>query len=773
VDNIIEHKKDVNVVLIYPAGFKDIKESPPTSLLSVAGIIKDICKVKIIDLDFEELDYLESNKVDIIGIQLYDPATYSQDQLSYLTNLLDKLRKFNALIVVGGWGGKSTVYLESGFVDILLCGLPGTLEQPLSFREIINAIAIKEKKIDTTILRKINGIMFYDNNKIIKTGSFIQDEKQKIEDFLTLPPEDENFEKYGLKPENYIVIENGKKISTFYVFFNTFSCSYYKCCFCSQAEEFENFIVFNKQCKRKINLSELMKLNVENACKKIENYMKALNADYFRVAVSDDIFDIEKLVLLINQIKSKGFFSRIKEIIFQTRADYITEESIDLLMPFRDILRINLGLESFNNPELIKMKKFPSGVNGLNKNINAINLLEKNKFKWNGTIIFTHWSTLETVKENFFQYFNLCSQGYNMSAVNSFYGLYIVGKLRSDTGPKEYIYLGKYIKKIDDLAAPFIMIPSIYRLTAQTDELIKIKNFIIEAINDLSPEEKTLNSRFLHGLYKLKEEINIELYRRNIYDEIKNKTGYVLDDKTFQMLLDFKRKTGNMDEILKKIKTAEQNKPKNIELRDNAHKDIKEIHQNFIESIILLEMRRRGIKTLSQEDIPKLVKEAAYQMIKILSTAIIKKDGSEFEETKEEIKKITPEIFNHKRREVFEYKITKTEEIFEEIKNVLIKNKNINKEIIKNLKLNEPVRKTPEEYKKIAEFIEIASEGIIKKAELLGGDLHENILKIATGNETALRKDLILLGLSDSEINKVIKDIGVSIGKKIKKKIPE
>lgn len=246
--------------------------------------------------------------------------------------------------------------------------------------------------------------------------------------------------------------------------------------------------------------------------------MNALNAEYYRVAVSDDIFDVKKVVLLIEKIKSKGFFDKIKELIFQVRPDYITEENIKMLIPYKNIIRINLGLESFNNYELSKMQKFPSHVNGLNKNLNAISLLEENGFRWNGTIIFTHWSTLETVKENFFQYFNLVSKGYNMSVVNSFYGLFIVGKLRNDEGPKEYKYLKKYIRAYEETdinpknaetektdqnernvkndvnkvykELPFVLIPSTYRLTAESTELIKIKNFIDEIKERLSYEEK-------------------------------------------------------------------------------------------------------------------------------------------------------------------------------------------------------------------------------------------------------------------------------------------
>lgn len=176
-DSVWNHYIKVRVVLIYPKGFKEIKSSPPSSLLSLASIVKDDCEIKIIDMDFEPLDFLESHKVDIIGIQLHDPATYSQDQLCHLADLLIKLRKFNALIVAGGWGGKSKAYVESGLVDVLTCGLPGTLEQPFSFKEIINAV--KERRINPKNLREIPGIIFRDGERIIETSSWMSRKKKR------------------------------------------------------------------------------------------------------------------------------------------------------------------------------------------------------------------------------------------------------------------------------------------------------------------------------------------------------------------------------------------------------------------------------------------------------------------------------------------------------------------------------------------------------------------------------------------------------------------
>lgn len=181
-------------------------------------------------------------------------------------------------------------------------------------------------------------------------------------------------------------------------------------------------------------------------------------------------------------------------------------------------------------------------------------------------------------------------------------------------------------------------------------------------------------------------------------------------------------------------------------------------------------MREIKIKTLAPEDIPELAREASYQILKILGKAIKKKEGREFEQIKQNIESTILEIFNNKIREIFEYKITGIEEIFNEIKENLIESNTIDKDAAEKLIYAEPekVKKlTPEEIKKVEKFIKISSDDIVRKARILNGNLQKNAIKIAEENVPALRKNLALLGLSDKEIEFCIKQIGVKVGRKI------
>jgi radical SAM superfamily enzyme YgiQ (UPF0313 family) len=334
---------------------KNLGCHPPLSLTYPAATLREAGHhVNIVDgnaLDLNTEDFIQKvNRTNphIVGFNL---STFTfHESLKIIRELRSKLE---VPVFVGGrhvqYYPIETIQREE--VDYALLG-----EADYSVVNFINAL---ESKSD---LRKVNGLIFKENGKVVKTN-----------------PQDESFDLSGLPTPTYDLLPIEKyydfltKRRNYVPVITSRGCPY-KCIYCGAGNSLVRFASPNKIIE---DMHSLVKLKVRE------------------VRFYDNTFTLDKkrTLELCNLMQKEDFDI---EFSISTRVDFLNKEIIDALAKAKCI-RINFGIESANTKILKSLKK---GIDlGMVKNI--IQYIQKKGISAFGYFIMgSPGETMQTMKQN-------------------------------------------------------------------------------------------------------------------------------------------------------------------------------------------------------------------------------------------------------------------------------------------------------------------------------------------------------------------------------------
>lgn len=335
---------------------------PPLGLAYLAAYIrKRGFQVKILD-QLNEKEILEQiNKINpsVIGLPAVTQNYY------YVKNLAKKIKKIsNALLVLGGVHITTSPnsFENSGF-DIAIRG-----EGEIPFNALLESIRLNKKLVPND-LKKIKGLLFRDNKKIINTG--ISDQIKNL-DALPLPARD-------LLDMDYYTLPSMLSANSFDpcgAMMTSRGCPF-SCKFCSSSCFWEKKTRFFSPV-RVVQEIELL-------------YQKY---GYRKIAIYDDLFAMNKTRLehIIKLLEKKHILGKIKFYVYG-RADIFDEEIAKLLKKL-NVVDISFGIESGSQKVLNYLKGKRATVK---INENALKLA--NKYHLGGSGFFMIGSPYETKKD--------------------------------------------------------------------------------------------------------------------------------------------------------------------------------------------------------------------------------------------------------------------------------------------------------------------------------------------------------------------------------------
>ena len=324
------------------------KLSPPMGLVSIATYLDKCINFKnttIVDANFEDIiERTLEIKPDLIGISAmtirYAEAIKTAKKIK---------EKLNVPIFIGG------VHIST---------LPTSLDKVFDFgiigegEETILEVVKNFEENGLKNLKKIKGLVFYENNKITFTGL-----REVIEPIDKIPIPDRSF----LNKEylNQIVVTRDKKSGHFANMFTSRGCPY-RCTFCSTAR-FWSKIRFNSP-------------------KRVVEEIKYLINDYNvkQISILDDLFtmNLPRLKEIAKIIKEERLNEKVSFICCQ-RTNQLSDELFQLLKDI-NVTCTYFGFESGSNRML---KEYRKGTT-VEQNIKAIKQCEKFGLRFSGSIIF-------------------------------------------------------------------------------------------------------------------------------------------------------------------------------------------------------------------------------------------------------------------------------------------------------------------------------------------------------------------------------------------------
>lgn len=282
---------------------------PPIGLMSVATHIKKkipFCCPEIIDVNFDNVaDKIKKSKYDLLGMSAmtidYNKAVKLAQRIKFTTKV--------PIII----GGVHISLLPQSLKRCFNLGVIGKGEETML--EIVQLYK-QNASFDHRYLKDIPGLVYFHNNKIIKT-----DERKLIEPLDTIPIPDSsliNPKYFAFKPllpwgefgrEGIILTSRG--------------CPY-KCVFCSTTQFWKKVRFFS----------------VEHIVAEVKNLVDRFNVDH--IQIFDDLFTINKnrLKLIASEFEKKRITKRVK-FSGQLRANLVDDELCEILK------RMNFQIASF------------------------------------------------------------------------------------------------------------------------------------------------------------------------------------------------------------------------------------------------------------------------------------------------------------------------------------------------------------------------------------------------------------------------------------------
>lgn len=348
----------LKLVLVYHQ-MKIQSNSPHFGLLSLAAYVKQkysFVDVRVIE-NHNPLKQILNFKPDIVGF------TGSSIEYKEAISLAHKVKKHSkALLILGG------IHISTcpqSFNKIFNIGVIG--EGEITLGELLELY--KNKKINHRNLNQINGLVYFNKNKLIvtKPRSLIKN----IDD-LPIPARElipmENYLKnqinlYGIKRNIILTTSRG--------------CPYH-CVYCASSAHWGSFRFHS----------------VEYVIKEMEHLIKTYNVD--GIIFWDDLFIApkERLLLLVKEIKKRGWH---KTMTFtgQARSNVADEDIIKALKSI-NVKRLSFGFETYS-PKMLDYLKVNSVT--VKDNIRTVKLCNKYGIDvTSGLIVGSPGETIEDLK---------------------------------------------------------------------------------------------------------------------------------------------------------------------------------------------------------------------------------------------------------------------------------------------------------------------------------------------------------------------------------------
>ncbi len=314
---------------------------PPLGLGYLASYLKkylDFHDIAIVNTGDRTFQKIVAHQPDIIGFTAYTAGYY--DVLKLMQQVKERL---DVPVLAGGPHITCLPDKLSKFTDI---GFIGEGEQTLL--ELIRLYLDKEQ-LSPGDLKKIDGLVFWDNGKLFKTNPR---ELIKPLDRIPFPDRDLFDMDYFLKPSQILMSNEYIRGTTM---LTSRGCPFH-CIYCH---------VSAKWGKPRLHSPEYVVSEIEHLVRdyRVEG-----------ITMSDDLFVSSKTRIekIINLMRQKKLLGKVRFLV-DLRANMVTEELIKMLKQM-GVAKVALGLESGSEPILQYLK----GTNvTVQDNINAVKILNK------------------------------------------------------------------------------------------------------------------------------------------------------------------------------------------------------------------------------------------------------------------------------------------------------------------------------------------------------------------------------------------------------------
>ncbi|MDP2750368.1 MAG: radical SAM protein [Nanoarchaeota archaeon] len=278
--------------------------------------------IKVIDATYDDLlnDTLKY-KPDIIGIGAF---TVHYSQAIKLAN--DFRKNSNAKIIIGGYHIST---LPISFKTVFDIGVIGEGEQTML--ELMKSFE-KNHGFKINYLKKINGLVFFDKNKLI-----ITEKRENIKSLDDIPTIDRKYTNQKYYDEGSDLAEWFPKVALI----ETARGCPYNCVFCSPS-------VFWGKTRMK---------SVENVVKEVKQLHEEKAMDFF--AITDDLFicSKERIKKIVDVLEKENLLGKISFACF-ARANLMDDEICKLLKKM-NVKMLSFGFES-GSEKVLKYLKGPS-----------------------------------------------------------------------------------------------------------------------------------------------------------------------------------------------------------------------------------------------------------------------------------------------------------------------------------------------------------------------------------------------------------------------------
>lgn len=327
-------------------------------LASYAKKYGDFEDIKIIENEKEVLNLVKKGKVDIVGIKTVTPS-YKKS-----LNLAKKIKAINKHIPII-LGGPHVTSMPDRLDKTFDIGVIGEGEE--TFLELLK-IYRRDRKFDIENLKKVNGIAYHNQSKVI-----ITEKRMPIKDLDLIPmPAFNLYDKKYLTPSEVLCTHKkyvGMSIMT------SRGCPY-RCIYCQAVSQWGNFRMHSAK-------------RVVDEIKYLHNHF-GVNG----IAIVDDLFIANKKRVdeIVDLLEKEGLLGKI-EYLVSGRANLINEELLKKLKKM-GVVQISLGFETGSDRLLRYLKKDSVTVE---QNFNAAKLIKKSGIKVYG--LFMLGSPTETKEE--------------------------------------------------------------------------------------------------------------------------------------------------------------------------------------------------------------------------------------------------------------------------------------------------------------------------------------------------------------------------------------
>ena len=361
----MKSKKKLKIALV-SLQYETTRE-PPSGLVYIATYLRDI-----VGLEESNIRVLESNYSNVSEeLKKFSPDIIGFTAMSVEYGKVMKFAKeikntFHVPFILGGVHISTLPISLDNVFDIGVIG-----EGELTMEELVN-LYLKKGEFVKKNLKKIKGIIFFDNNKIITT-----EPRLPIKNLDDLPIPDYHFvnKNYFRRQEIPPVMGVGVKC----YLLTSRGCPY-KCIFCSATRFWSNIRLHSADYIARV------------AKKQIDEF----GADHLRIM--DDLFAInpERLKEFKKAFEKYGILDKIKTAECHARANLMTEELCKALKDMK-IKTLNFGFESGSDKVLSWLK---CDTVSLKMNQNAILLAKKYNLSVNGSLVYgSPGETIEDMKK--------------------------------------------------------------------------------------------------------------------------------------------------------------------------------------------------------------------------------------------------------------------------------------------------------------------------------------------------------------------------------------